>query len=108
MDEFIFTYGQDILLAILTALAGYLGAKIKKLYEKYINDNIKKSVVKTCVQAAEQLFKDADGEKKYAQARSNIIAILNEKGLSIGEQELQMMIESVVSSFHNQLGGNHE
>ena len=105
MNEFIVGCGQEILLAILTALAGCAGLCIKKLYEKHCADATVKNVVKTCVTAAEQLYKDLKGEEKFKRVKADIIAILAEKGITTGETELQMMIESIVSAFNNQLGG---
>ena len=65
---FISEYGTTILYAILTAIAGYLGIVIKKMYEKYINDKTKKDVAKTVVQAVEQIYKDLHGEEKLNKA----------------------------------------
>ena len=63
--EFINEYGTTIIYTLLTAFAGYLGLWIKSLYTKYINDKTKKDVVRTCVRAVEQLYKDLHGEEKY-------------------------------------------
>ena len=52
-------YILPALIAVLTALAGYIGTQIKRLYEKYVNDKVKQDVVRTCVKAAEQLYRAA-------------------------------------------------
>lgn len=90
----------EILIAILTAIAGYFGDRIKKIYEDKVNTETKQKVVKTCVNAVEQLYKDLHGEEKLEKAKEAILSMLNEKGISITEIELDMMIESVVNGFN--------
>ena len=100
MREFISQYGTMILYAVLTATAGFLGTQIKKLYESYVTDKAKKDVVKTCVKAVEQLYKDIHGEEKKQKAVESITAMLTEKGISITELEINMLIEATVSEFN--------
>lgn len=101
IQEFISNYGIQILCAIFTAIAGYLGMVAKNLYQKYVNDNTKKAVVKTCVQAVEQLYKDLHGKDKYNKVVESVTEMLNEKGITITEIEMKMLIESVVGEFNN-------
>lgn len=100
IQNFINGYGAQILCTILTAVVGYLGIVAKNLYKKYVNDSTKKSVVKTCVQAVEQLYKDLHGEDKYNKVVESVSAMLNEKGISITDIELKMLIESAVGEFN--------
>lgn len=104
MKEFIATYGSTIIYAVLTALAGFLGMQLKKLYEKYVNDKTKKSVVRTCVKAAEQLYHDLDGHEKLCKAQEGIRQILEEKGISISELEMNALIEACVCEFNYGFG----
>lgn len=97
---FINDYGTAILYAILTAVAGYLGIWVKQLYTKYVNDKTKEAVVKTCVKAVEQLYKNLHGEEKYQEVVESDVAMLNEKGITITELELKMLIESAVCEFN--------
>ena len=69
MKEFIATYGSTIIYAVLTALAGFLGMQLKKLYEKYVNDKTKEAVVRTCVKAAEQLTTTWTAPRSCARRR---------------------------------------
>ena len=39
-QEIFVTYSLPVIVAALTAFAGFIGTQVKKLYEKYINDNI--------------------------------------------------------------------
>jgi hypothetical protein len=99
--QFISEYGTQILYLIFTAIAGYVGIVVKNIYEKYINDQTKKNVVKTVVQGIEQLYKDLHGEEKLNKALEAASEILHEKGITITEFELQMLIEATVAEFNN-------
>jgi len=100
-QDFINSYGATILYAVITAIAGYIGVVVKNLYEKYINDKTKKSVVATCVQAVEQLYKDLHGEEKYNKVVEAASEMLAEKGITISEFEIKMLIEAAVGEFNN-------
>ena len=95
--EFIAEYGTTILYTLVTAIAGYIGIAIKSLYQKYINDRTKERVVITVVKAVKQLYSDLNGEEKLAKAIENISDMLGEKGISVSELEIRMLIESAVS-----------
>lgn len=103
LQEFISTYGVTILYSILTAVASFIGLKLKELYEKYINDKTKKDVVNTVCGAVNQLYQDLNGEDKLNKAIENATAVLNEKGITISDIELRMLIESTVYSFKTSL-----
>lgn len=98
---FISEYGTTILYAILTALAGYLGIVVKQLYTKYINDKTKQAVAKTVVQAVEQIYRDLHGEDKLNKALEAASEMLAEKGLTITDLELRMLIEAALAEFNN-------
>lgn len=93
----------EIIITIITGLATYVATRIKGKYEEYVNTETKQKIVKTVVNAVEQLYKDLDGSKKLEKAKENIIALLNEKGITITELEMDMMIEEVVNGFNNGL-----
>ena len=101
LKNFISENGTEILGAIITAIAGYIGGVLKNLYTKYINDKTKQSVVKTCVQAIEQLYKDLHGEEKLNKVIESATDMLAEKGISITDLELRMLIESAVGEFND-------
>lgn len=108
LKEFISQYGTTILYAILTAIAGYLGVVIKRLYEKYINDKTKQAVAKTVVQAIEQIYKDLHGEEKLNKALESMSEMLAEKGITITELEMRMLIEAAVAEFNEAFHKNGE
>lgn len=98
--EFINAYGMEILYAIITAIAGYVGIVVKNLYQKYVNDSTKKAVVKTCVQAVEQIYTDLHGQEKYNKVVESASEMLCEKGITITDIELKMLIEAAVGEFN--------
>lgn len=100
IQNFINNYGTEILYAIFTAIAGYLGIVVKNLYQKHVNDSTKKAVVKTCVQAVEQLYQDLHGEDKYNKVVESVTDMLNEKGITITDIEMKMLIEAAVGEFN--------
>lgn len=104
--EFINQYGMTILYALITGIAGYIGIWIKSLYTKYINDKTKKDVVKTCVQAVEQLYKDLHGKEKYNEVMKSASEMLAVKGITITELEIKMLIEAAVGEFNDVFAGS--
>ena len=98
--EFVSEYGLLIIYTLLTAIAGFIGTQIKRLYEKHINTDRKRKVVETCVKAVEQLYRDLDGAEKLEKAKENILEMLTQEGIEITEIEMDMMIESVVAEFN--------
>ncbi|MBR5948225.1 MAG: hypothetical protein IKZ82_06200 [Clostridia bacterium] len=97
--QFINTYGVTIIYAILTFFAGYIGLAVKRIYNKYIDTKIKKDVVRTCVKAVEQIYKDLHGQDKYNKAVAAITELLNIKGITFTEFEIKMLIESTCQEF---------
>lgn len=103
--ELLGTYVLPVLAAALTALAGFVGAQLKNLYRRWVDDKTKEAVVRTCVKAVEQLYRDVGGPEKLERAREGIRQMLEEKGIPITQLEMDMLIESVVSEFNQGLGG---
>lgn len=98
--EFINQYGVQLLYAIITAIAGYIGIVIKNLVTKYLNDKTKLAVAKTAVQYVEQVYKDLHGEDKLMQALCAASEMLAEKGITITDLEMRVLIEAAVAEFN--------
>lgn len=93
--------GSDImslLTTVFSIIITIIVTKIKKIYKEKFTDETKRSIVRTVVNAIEQIYKDLSGEQKLQKAKENIINILNEKGISISELEMDMMIEEICNS----------
>lgn len=98
--KFISEYGTTILYGILTAIAGAFAIWAKKVYTDFINTKTKEKIVKVCVNAVEQLYKDLHGEEKYNKVVESVVEMLGEKGITITELELKMLIEATVGEFN--------
>lgn len=98
-ENLINEYGLQIITTILTTIVSFVGLKIKSIYEKYINDKTKKSVVEHTVKYVEQIYTDLKGEEKLEKAIENATELLNDKGIKITDLELRVLIESVCNSF---------
>lgn len=93
-------YLLEAIMGVLTVIATFIGKKIKKLYEEKINTELKEKIVRTVVNAVEQIYKDLKGEEKLDKCLENIVEMFNEKGLTASELEIRMLIESVVNGFN--------
>ena len=97
---FISDYGMTIVYALLTAIAGFIGTQLKRLYEEKCTEEIKKKIVLTCVKAVEQMYHNLSGTEKYEKALENITEMLEQKGIYCSELELKMLIEECVADFN--------
>ena len=104
-EEIFSVYVLPAVVAVITALAGFVGAQIKTLYQRYVNDRIKRDAAQTCVKAAEQLYHDLGGPEKLKKAQEGVRQMLEEKGIPISELEMNLLIESAVAEFNYGLGG---
>ena len=106
VGQFIAQYGMEILYALVLAIAGCIGTAIKNIYKKVVDDQTKEKVVKTVVKAVKQLYSDLSGEEKLEKAIENITAILAEKGITVTELEVRMLIESAIEEMKEKAAVN--
>lgn len=95
--EFINQYGYDLLYAIVVAIGGFIGLVLKNLATKFINDKIKAQVAMTAVKGVEQIYKDLHGDDKLNAALTAASDMLAEKGITVSDLELRMLIEAAVA-----------
>lgn len=62
------TYGVQIMLAVLCAIAGGLGYVARQLHVRYINTAEKRSVARTAAAFVEQAWKDIHGYPRPREA----------------------------------------
>ena len=98
--EFINTYGLQLMYMLVTAVFGYLGIVAKKMVEKYLQDKAKRDVAKTAVQFVEQVYKDLHGPEKLAEAMEAASAMLAEKGITVTDLELKVLLEATLAEFN--------
>ena len=76
---------------------------VKGQITKYLNSKEKKEVVMVVVKAVQQLYKDLGGEEKLCRAIESATQMLAEKGITITELELRMLIEAACLELKTQL-----
>ena len=90
----------DILLpavaSVIAVILGVLATKIKTAYNDKVQDETVRTIVKSVVEWAQQVYQDCEGPEKLQKALEKASAILNEKGITISDEELNMLIESAV------------
>lgn len=106
MDKVInFLNEYGLLSAIITGLASALGVLLKKIYDRtlgaYFKDKTKREVAAQVVKFVEQVYKDLHGEDKLAKAIEAAAEMLNEKGITISELELRVLLESALAELND-------
>lgn len=86
--------------AAVTGFLGFIGKKIIDFLQEKYDIHIKKETVETCVKAVEQLYQDLQGVEKLERCKTNVIQMLNQKGIEISELELDMFIEAAVAELN--------
>ena len=102
--EFVQNYAPTILYAALTAIAGFLGACVKRIYSRISDDQTKKEVAETVVRAVEQMYESEAGSVKKTKAADAILRLLTEKKIPITAAELDTLIEAAVAQFKRLCG----
>lgn len=98
----IMPYVISIVSIILGAVSLWIGNKVNAFMEKNkIYDALKANqlIVKASVEYAEQVFQALDGQEKFNIAKQKALEIFNERGIVIGENELDALIEQSVIQF---------
>ena len=103
MQELTNQIAGNIIQTFLAVIVAYIGIVGKRLYQKYVNTEIKKIIVKDCVKFVEQIYTDVHGDSKKAACEDKIVQLLNEKGIIITPTELNVMIEAAVQELNKTL-----
>ena len=94
----------QILVIVIGAVAGLVGMKVKNFYnQKEIKEAIEnnKVIIGIAVDFVEQTYKTLEGPERFEKAKDKAIAIMNERGIPVKEEEIDAMIEQAVLSFKN-------
>ena len=92
MKEILMQIIPIILAGIVTFLVGIIKAK----YTEYVNTDTKKEIAMLTVRYVEQVFKTLHGGDKLKEAKSTLVKMLNEKGIEISEDEVNLLLEAAV------------
>ena len=101
IKEFIQNYAGELIFAALTAIVGFLGTALKKAYEDSNEDKKKREIIANVVKSVEQIYKNIHGTEKLKKAMETASKMLAQKGISITELELMVLIESVLCEFND-------
>lgn len=99
-DYFMWTYGNELIVMIVTAVFGFLGFVVKDLVKKYLDDDTKRAIAKSVVQFVEQCYKHLHGEEKLNAALNRMSELLAEKGIKVSVLEMETLIEAAVGEFN--------
>lgn len=93
---------NQLLLTVLTALFTYLGYKVKKFIEKKeiqeaLNNN--QELAMMSIKYVEQVGEHLANSEKLRLAKTKLVEIAGNQGVTIQENELDVLIESALLSF---------
>ena len=100
LKEFLSQYGLETISFILTGILGFLGIVAKNMAQKYINDKAKEKIARIAARGVEQMYKDLCGEEKLTKALEAAAEMLTDKGITVTQFELRMLIEDAVGEFN--------
>ena len=106
MRELINQLTSNIIQVILVGVFTYVGIAFKNLNKKYVDNETKSVIVKNCVKCVEQIYTDLHGDKKKEQCEQQIVQLLYEKGITITQHELDVMIEAAVHEMNSVIKGD--
>ena len=95
MEEFIGAI-MPAVLTLVTAILGYVSYRVGRLIDAQMEKNniydalkANEVIVKASVKYVEQVYKEMDGQAKFEKAKEKALKIMAEKGIDIGEDELE-------------------
>lgn len=81
---------------ILASIGAWLGMKVKGI----LDTKEKKDIVEATVKYVEQVGRTMGGQEKLDLAKQKALEWIQSKGLSVGEIELDILIEAFVNDFY--------
>lgn len=102
MKEIINQMIANYLPAILSAILTFIVAQIRAKYNKYVDTQTKKEIASATVKYIEQVFDMLHGKEKLAKAKSTMESLLADKGITIGDTEMVVLLESAVKEMNAQ------
>lgn len=93
LTRFFDEYATAFLYAALTALAGTIGVVLKRLLARILRSRTKKKVVRHCMKAVEQVYKNRSQEEQYRETVKAVFETLAGQGIYMAEIETMLRIE---------------
>ena len=95
MDDLTFIILRVVTTAVALVIAYYVVPALKVVVQNHIDENVT-GFINACVYAAQQQFKPEDGAIKKNYVLKNVREWLQERGIEITEEQLNILIESAV------------
>ena len=101
--DFTKEYGLEIIHSIVMGILSYIVIDIKKVYKKYIQDKTKKDVVKMVCRYIDEVYPSTTGDEKLNLVFNSTKEILKEKGITISDLELKVLLHNSIYLMRNEL-----
>jgi hypothetical protein len=95
-EYFMYTYGNQIILAILTIVFVAAAIVAYSLARKYLDTDTKRKVAKIVVVAVEQIFDALHGEEKMGKALEYAATLLKKYGVKFDADEMRLLLEAAL------------
>lgn len=95
---------MDLLPIVIAAVGTFIVGIIKAKYTEYVNTDTKKELAMLTVRYVEQVFKALHGDEKLNKAKSAFVKVLNERGIEISEDEVNILLEAAVHKMNEDAG----
>ena len=95
-EYFVYTYGSQIILAILTTVFVTAAIVFYVLARKHLDTDTKRKVAKIVVVAVEQIFDALHGEEKMGKALEFAATLLKKYGIKFDAAEMRVLLESAL------------
>jgi len=86
----------SIAVTLLSALAGWLGIKVKA----FLDTKEKRDIVEATVMYVEQVGRSLGSHEKFELAKEKALEWINTKGFNVSDIELEILIEAAVQNFY--------
>lgn len=104
--EFTKDYGLTIIHSIVMGVFSYIALDIKKVYKSHMQDKTKKEVVDKVCNYVNEIYPNSTGEDKLSIALTSTKEILKEKGITISDLELKVLLHNSIHIIKNELEVN--
>ena len=101
--DFTKEYGLDIIHTIVMGVFSYIALDMKKVHKKREQDKIKKEVVRMVCKYVNEIYPSISISDKLEEASDGIREILKEKGISISDLELKVLLHNSIYEINNEL-----
>lgn len=101
--EFTKDYGIEIIHSIVMGVFSYIALDIKKEYKKHMQDKTKREVVDKVCNYVNEVYPNSTGLDKLSIATTSTKEILKEKGITISDLELKVLLHNSIHIKNNDL-----